>query len=132
MSNKVHLGFAQIMGPCLCICKDREVCSSKEHIKLQSDHICFFARKQNSLKSDKHSNKLRMSFFFIRKSAKSCHISLFVMETPCINNVFLFLVNQYFIETLESILKLFQGFWIFLLKSTPKQIWKSSYMFVFI
>ena len=33
------------------------------------------------------------------------------MQTLYITNIFFFLVEQYFIDTLESILKLSQGFW---------------------
>ena len=33
------------------------------------------------------------------------------MQTQYITNIFFFLVEQYFIDTLESILKLSQGFW---------------------
>ena len=58
------------MGPCLRDCKGKKV-----FIKLQSDHFCFFGSKQSS-KSCKHSNNLRMSFYFIQKTVKCCHISL--------------------------------------------------------
>ena len=49
-----------------------------------------------------------MSFFFVQKSVKRRHISLglLVMQTLYINNGFLFLIEHYFIDTLESILKL--------------------------
>ena len=62
--------------------------------------------------SYKYSNNLRMSFFFIQKSVKRCHIflDLLVMQTLYINKGFLFLIEHFFIDTLEIILKLLQGF----------------------
>ena len=54
-----------------------------------------------------------MSFFFIQKSVKWCHISigLLAMQTLYFYNVFFLLIEQCFINTFESILKLFQSFW---------------------
>ena len=54
--------------------------------------------------SCKHLNNLRMSFFFIQTSVKCCHITIHI------NDVFSILIEQYFIETLQNILKLVQGF----------------------
>ena len=69
---------------------------------------------QQAVLSEKYnlSNNLKISFFFIQKSAQCCHISLGLLElqTPNINNIFFFLTEQYFIDALETILKLFQGF----------------------
>ena len=47
---QTKLNIAQIMGACLCICKDKKVFSSKVCIKLQCDRICFSGSKQYSLK----------------------------------------------------------------------------------
>ena len=84
--------------------------------------------------SYKDSNNLRMSFFFIKKSVKRCHISLGLLgiQTLYISNGFLILMGHYFIDTLESILKLLQGFWNTLFKGTLMQIWKLPDRFKFI
>ena len=75
----------------------------------------FFWQKEVLSESCEHSNNHSndMSFFFIQKSVNCCYISfyLLVLQTLYINNVFSFLIEQYFIDTLQNILKLFQGFW---------------------
>ena len=55
----------------------------------------------------KHSNNLRMLFFFIKNSVKGNHVSLgfLIMQTLYINNVFSIPIAQYFIDTLQNILK---------------------------
>ena len=74
-------------------------------------HLLFWSQAVLS-ESSKHSNNLKISFFFIQKSVKRCNISLvfLVMQTLYINNVFTTLIEQYFNDTFGSILKLCQGF----------------------
>ena len=70
-------------------------------------HLLFWQQAALS-ESCQYSDNLKMSFFFVQKSVKRRHISLglLVMQTLYINNGFLFLIEHYFIDTLESILKL--------------------------
>ena len=121
---RMKLNFAQIMGARLCICEDRRVFSSKACMKLQcaSSQICFSESKQYSLKVE-NIQVIWECLFFYSKSVKCCYISLYgplVMQTLYITNVFFFLIEQYFIDALESILKLFHRFWNTLLY--PKNI----------
>ena len=53
-----------------------------------------------------------MSFFFIQKSVKRYHVSLgpLAIQALYINKVFSILIEEYFIGTLQNILKLFPGF----------------------
>ena len=69
-------------------------------------HLLFLQQAALS-ESWKHSNNLRMSFFFTQKSVKCYQISLgiLLMQTLYITNVCFFPLEQYFIDTLESILK---------------------------
>ena len=93
---QTNLSFAQVMGARLCICKDRKVFSSKVCKATMRSHLLFWQQAVLS-ESWKHSNNLRMPFSFIQKSA----------IYPSWSNVFLFLIEQYFIDRLDSILKLF-------------------------
>ena len=106
---QTNLNFAQIMGARLCICKDRKVFSSKVCIKLQCDRISFSGSKQYSLKVE----NIQITWechFSLFKNLSCISLGLLVMQTLYITNVFLFLIWQYFIDRLESILKLFQSF----------------------
>ena len=49
MSNKDHLGFAQVTNPCFCICMNEKV-FAKVCVKLQCGRICFSGSMQHSRK----------------------------------------------------------------------------------
>ena len=104
-----NLNLAQIMGARLCICKDRKVFSSKVRIKLQSDCISFSASKQYFLKIE----DIQITWechFPLFKNLSYISLRLLVMQTLYMTNTFFFLIEQYFIDRLESMLKLFQSF----------------------
>ena len=102
MINKIErkyqtkLNFAQIMGACFCICK------------LQCNRISFSGRKQYCLKTLKQPENV--IFLFKNLSSAVISLGLLVMQTLYVTNVFFFLIKQYFSDTIENILKLFQGF----------------------
>ena len=88
--NEIQMGFAQIMGPCLCTYIGWKV-SSEVFIMLQWDRICYSGRKQYSLKVLNIQTR-GCNFFFIQKSVKPCYITLglLVMQALYINSVFLY------------------------------------------
>ena len=116
MSNKVQLGFSQIMGPCPYICMDRKI-FSKVCIMLQ----CFSGSKQYSLKVvyiqitwechyslfQNLSNVVMSSL--VRYLGKMSYLRLLVMQTLYISSSFSILIEQ--IDKFESILKLTHGIW---------------------
>ena len=125
---QTNLNFAQIMGACLCICKDRKVFSSNVCIKLQCDRISFSGSKQYFLKVE--SIQITWECHFpLFKNVSYISLGLSVMQSLYITNVFLFLIKQYFIGRLESILKLFQSFSNTLLY--PKNIFHHLHTFCF-
>ena len=91
------------------------------HKATMRSHLLFGQQAVVS-ESCKNSNNLRMSFRFIQKYVKRSHIffGYLLIQTLYINNAFSILIEQYFIDTLENILKLFQGFLNTLLN--PKNI----------
>ena len=110
---KVHLfqllHLHNSVGPGLCVSKDRKVfCMHKATMWSK----LFLSQQALVSESCKYSSSMRMSFFFIEKTVKCCHISLGILlrQPRYVNDVFYFLIEQYFIDTLETILKLFQGF----------------------
>ena len=106
---QTNLNFTQIMGARLCICKDRKFFSSKVWIKLQCNRISFSGSKQYSLKVE----NIQITWechFSLFKNPSYISLRLLVIQTLYITNVFHFLIEQYFIDRLESILKLFQSF----------------------
>ena len=60
ISNKDHLGFAQVTNPSLC----KSMCKATVW-----SYLLFWQHAALS-ESCKHSNNLRMSFFFIQKTVK--------------------------------------------------------------
>ena len=112
---QTNLNFAQIMRACLCVSKDRKVFSSKVCIKLQCDRICFSGSKQYSLKVENIQITWEYHFSLFRNLS-----SAVVMQILYITNVFFFLIMQYFIDTLEGLLKPSQSFWNTLLY--PKMV----------
>ena len=84
-------------------------------------HLLFCQQAVPS-ESCKHSNSMRMSFFFIQKSVNRCHISLGILTIQAlyIHNIYSILIEQYFIDMFGSILKLSQVFWNTLLN--PKNV----------
>ena len=108
LSLQMQRRSTQIMVERLCICKDRKVFSSKVCIKLQRDRISFSGSKQYFLKVE----NIQITWechFSLFKYLPPISLGLLVMETLYITNVFFFLIWQYFIDRLESILKLFQS-----------------------
>ena len=126
---QTNLNFAQIMGARLCICKDRKVFSSKTCIRLHCDRISFFGSKQYSLKVEniQITWEYHFSLFKICQVLSYISLGLLVMQTLYIINFFLFLIGQYLIDRLESILKLFQSFSNTLLH--PKNIFYNVHTF---
>ena len=120
MSNKVQLGFSQIIGPCPYICMGRKI-FSKVCIMLQCYLICFSGSKKYSLKViyiqitwechyslfQNLSNVVMSSL--VRYLGKMSYLRLLVMQTLYINSSFSILIEQ--IDKFESILKLTQGIW---------------------
>ena len=89
ISNEVQSGFAQIMGPCLRICKGRKVFSSIACIKLQCDRFCFSGSKQCSLKVVNIQITWECHFTLFKNLSSA--LGLLVMHI----NVFFFLMEQY-------------------------------------
>ena len=122
-------GFAQIMGLFLYICNNRKVFFSKVCIKPQCNRICFSGSRQYSRKNVTFQTTWKFNFFLFKNLPRAV-ISLSVFwncKLLYINNVFSFLTEQYFIDALETILKLFQGFWNTLLN--PKMFFLSCSYF---
>ena len=109
----MKLNFTQIMGARLCICQDMKIFSSKVCIKLQCNHICFSGSKLYSLKVENIQITWNVIFFYskIYQVLSYIYVGLLAIQTLYITNVFFFLIEQYFIDTLESwhTLKLFQS-----------------------
>ena len=101
------MGFTLIMRACLCISKDRKAFSSKVSIKRQWNSICFSSSKQYSPK-DVNIQITWECHFSLFKNLSSAVISSWSFGNA---NSFSFLIEQYFIDTLESIVKVFQGSW---------------------
>ena len=110
----MKLNFTQIMGARLCICQDMKIFSSKVCIKLQCNHICFSGSKLYSLKVENIQITWNVIFLYskIYQVLTYIYVGLLAIQTLYITNVFFFLIEQYFIDTLESwhTLKLFQSF----------------------
>ena len=109
----MKLNFTQIMGARLCICQDKKIFSSKVCIKLQCNHICFSGSKLYSLKVENIQITWNVIFLYskIYQVLSYIYVGLLAIQTLYITNVFFFLIEQYFIDTLESwhTLKLFQS-----------------------
>ena len=116
ISNEVQLGSAQIMGPCLRICKGRKVFSSIACIKLQCNRFCSSGREQCSLKV----LNIQITWECYFTLFKNLSSALGNANYRHINNVFSFLMVNLSIVTLEVILKLFKSLWNTLLN--PKNI----------
>ena len=109
----MKLNFTQIMGARLCICQDMKIFSSKVCIKLQCNRICFSGSKLYSLKVENIQITWNVIFLYskIYQVLSYIYVGLLAIQTLYITNVFFFLIEQYFIDTLESwhTLKLFQS-----------------------
>ena len=128
--KRVSLGFGRnnrIMSLHLC---GKEIIFKRMYKAANQSHFLLWQLSALSWNCT-HSSNLRMSFFFKNLSSASLHpmfelqifeitknvsLGLLVMQTLYINNVFSVFIQQYFIDTLKIILKIFQGFRITLLK----------------
>ena len=121
ISSEVQLGSTQIMGPCLCICKDRKGFFSIACTKLQCDRFCFSGSRQCSLKVVNIQIAWECNFNLFKNL--SSVLGLLVMQTLDISiNVFSFLMEhgKFISYYTEVILKLLKSLWHTLLN--PKNI----------